>query len=808
MEFSHSAIEKKWQKKWEEDNANKTTNESDKKAYVLDMFPYPSGAGLHVGHVKGYTATDVYARYKRMQGFDVLHPIGWDAFGLPAEQYALKTGNDPREFTLKNIDTFRNQLKKLGFSYDFEKEVNTANPNFYKITQQIFEEFYKLGLAELRDVEVNWCPELGTVLANDEVITVEGQMVSERGNCPVVKKKMRQWVLKITKYADELLKGLDQLDWPQSVKELQRNWIGKSEGFVIEFQTETGEKINVFTTRADTVFGATYLVLAPEHPLVKQITNPEQKKIVQEYQESTKKKSDLERKDDSKPKTGVFLGSFAINPFTKEKMPIWIADYVLNDYGTGAIMAVPAHDPRDWDFATKFGLPKRFVIESKNQEKAFVGEGLHINSEFLNGLDRKAALKKIGTAIQELKIGHPQINYKLRDWLFSRQRFYGEPFPIVYTEDGSIALVDLKDLPVTLPNVSYIKPSTDGLSPLANAKDWVNTTYKNQKVTRETNTMPNSAGSSWYFLAYLLTNKPNELIDLKSEEAKQRFAKWLPIDLYIGGQEHAVGHLLYARFWMHVLYDLGIVPTKEPFQRLFNQGMILGPDGRKMSKSWGNVINPDEVIRSHGADTLRIYEMFMGPLDASLPWNYDGLDAALKWLDRGYRLVKNQKFATINNGNLDFIYNDVVQKVKTMIEDLKFNTAISQLMVLLNAFYKEEPNTIYKPYVEGFVKMLSPFAPHLASEMWQILGHDNHVVLTQWPVADLTKIQRQTAKMAIQVNGKLRGNIEVPLESTTEFVLEMAKKESNVTKFLENQEILKEIVVPNKIVNFVVKPKA
>ncbi|ATZ16604.1 leucyl-tRNA synthetase [Entomoplasma freundtii] len=809
MEFSHSAIEKKWQKKWQEDKVNNTTNNKEQKAYVLDMFPYPSGAGLHVGHVKGYTATDVYARYKRMQGFDVLHPIGWDAFGLPAEQYALKTGNDPRDFTLKNIDTFRQQLQRLGFSYDFDKEINTANPNFYKITQQIFQEFYKLGLAELRDVEVNWCPDLGTVLANDEVITVDGKMVSERGNCPVVKKKMRQWVLKITKYADQLLAGLEDLDWPQSVKDLQKNWIGKSEGFIIDFSITSPEKetinLPVFTTRADTIFGATYLVLAPEHPLVKQLTTPSQKKFVEDYQVVTKQKSDLERKDESKEKTGVFLGSYAVNPFTNEKIPVWIADYVLNDYGTGIIMAVPAHDPRDWDFATKFDLPKRFVIETKDESKAFVGEGKHINSDFLNGLNRQESLKVIGDKIEKQKIGKPQVNYKLRDWLFSRQRFYGEPFPIFYTNDGKIGLVDLTDLPVNLPDVSYIKPSNDGQSPLANVNDWVNTQYNGQTVKRETNTMPNSAGSSWYFLAYLLTNKPNELIDLKSDEAKERFKKWLPIDLYIGGQEHAVGHLLYARFWTHVLYDLGLVSVKEPFQRLYNQGMILGPDGRKMSKSWGNVINPDDVIRSHGADTLRLYEMFMGPLDASLPWSYDGLDAALKWLDRGYRFVKNQTFKDSNNGNLDYVYNDVVQKITTMVEDLKLNTAISQLMILLNAFYKEEPGTIYRPYVEGFVKMLSPFAPHLASEMWTLLGHEDHVVLAPWPKADLTKIQRKTTAIAIQINGKLRGTIEVPLNTEANQLLKLAKEQPNVAKFLTNQTIVKEIVIPNKIINFVVK---
>ncbi|ATZ17044.1 leucyl-tRNA synthetase [Williamsoniiplasma luminosum] len=805
MDFSHKAIEKKWQKIWKEKEVYKTTYNHDKKAYVLDMFPYPSGSGLHVGHVKGYTATDIFARFRRMQGYDVLHPIGWDAFGLPAEQYALSTGNDPREFTLKNIDTFRTQLQKMGFGYDFNKEVNTAHPGFYKTTQWIFQQLYKQGLAELRNVEVNWSQDLGTVLANDEVEIKDGKMVSERGGYPVVKKTMKQWVLKITTYAEKLLSGLDALDWPQSVKELQKNWIGKSEGVEIFFHTENGIELKVFTTRPDTIYGATYLVLAPEHPTVQSITTKEHLAEVEAYIEQAKQKTEIDRKDESKTKTGIFTGAYAVNPISKTKIPVWIADYVLNDYGSGAIMAVPAHDPRDWDFATKFNLEIKFVLEAKDQSKAFVGETKHINSDILNGLDRKQAIEKIIEKIEVEKLGTKKINYKLRDWLFSRQRFYGEPFPIYYTEDGNIGLIDLEDLPVTLPQTSYIKPSGTGESPLANVQEWVNLTVDGKNVKRETNTMPQSAGSSWYYLAYILTDQPNQLIDLESNEAKERFAKWMPVDLYIGGQEHAVGHLLYARFWNHVLYDLNLLNTPEPFQKLYNQGMILGPDGRKMSKSWGNVISPDDVLQSHGADALRLYEMFMGPLDASLPWSYDGLDAALKWLNRAFRLVNKTTFSTTNNHELDFIYNDVVKKVTTMVEELKLNTAISQLMVLVNAFYKYEPSTIYQPYIEGFIKMLSLFAPHVAEEMWAMLDKQTVLVQESWPSFDQSKLIEKTITIAFQVNGKLRGTKEVEIDLDNQTLIEFAKADENVAKFIENKIIVKEVVIPNKIVNIVVK---
>ncbi|WP_434337625.1 leucine--tRNA ligase [Mycoplasma capricolum] len=804
MDFSHKAIEKKWQKYWKENNVYKTTDSNHKKAYVLDMFPYPSGAGLHVGHIKGYTATDVYSRFKRMQGYDVLHPIGWDAFGLPAEQYALKTGNDPRDFTLKNIENFKAQLVKMGFSYDYDKEINTADPNYYKVTQWIFKELYKKGLAENRNIDVNWCQELGTVLANDEIIEKDGLMVSERGEHPVVKKKMRQWVLKITDYADKLLKGLDNLDWPNSVKELQRNWIGKSEGCEINFKSND-INIPVFTTRADTVFGATYIVLAPENELVLKLTTPNKLDEVKKYIELTANKSEIERKDESKTKTGVFIGSYAINPLTKEQIQIWISDYVLNDYGSGAIMAVPAHDKRDWDFATKFNLPIRFVISTKDESKAFVGEGKHINSEFLNDLDRIQSLQVIHDYIEKNNLGKKKINYKLRDWLFSRQRFYGEPFPVLYDKDNNIILVEDDDLPITLPKTDYIKPTNTGESPLANVKNWVNVKIGDKEYKRETNTMPQSAGSSWYFIAYILANSKNNLIDLTSDEAKKRLEKWLPVDLYIGGQEHAVGHLLYSRFWTHFLYDLGLLPTSEPFQRLFNQGMILGPDNRKMSKSWGNVINPDDVIDTHGADALRLYEMFMGPLDASLPWSFDGLDASLKWLNRCYRMINKIEFSNTNNHKLDYVYNDVVKKVTQMIAELKFNTAISQLMVLVNAIYKEELSTVYKPYIEGFVKMLSLFSPHLAEELWEKLGNNSSVTLQAWPEFDETKIVKNTVVIALQVNGKLRSTIEVEKGTDKETLIKLAQKNENIIRFIKDHKNLKYIAVVDRIVNIVIE---
>ena len=806
MEYSHKKIEKKWQKFWEDNQTYVTTNHNDKKAYILDMFPYPSGSGLHVGHPKGYTATDAFARLRRLQGYDVLHPIGWDAFGLPAEQYALKTGNDPREFTEKNIIIFRNQLKKLGFSYDYNKEVNTSHPNYYKVTQWIFQQLYKKGLAEIKDANVNWCEGLGTVLANEEVLLENGKMISEVGGFEVVKRPMKQWVLKITKYADRLLEGLDELDWPNSVKELQKNWIGKSNGTIINFPVVGLNKtISVFTTRADTIFAVSYIVLAPENKIVLDVTTDDNLKKVQDYIKSTQMKTDVERQDDSKEKNGVFTGSYAINPITKENVPIWIADYVLNDYATGSVMAVPAHDERDWKFATKYDLPIKFVLETKDMSKPFVGESIHINSEFLNGMDRIKALECINEKITHQNMGTLTTNYKLRDWLFSRQRFYGEPFPLVFLENGDVALIDEKDLPLTLPKTDYIKPSKTGESPLANLSEWVNIEYNGMKAKRETNTMPQWAGSCWYYLAYILTSSPNNLVDITSEEAMNLFKKWLPVDLYIGGQEHAVLHLLYARFWHQVLFDLHIVPTKEPFHKLINQGMILADNGEKMSKSKGNVINPDDIIESHGADTLRLYELFMGPLEASLPWSFKGLDGSRKWLDRVYRMI--EKVVLVDNHenqNLDFVYNDVVKKVTQMVEECKFNTAISQLMVFVNAVYKEE-KPVYKKYVEGFLIMLSLFAPHLAEELWEKIGNSPSVCLKKWPTYDETKLVSSTVVIAIQINGKLKTTMEVSKGTAKDEVLKRAKELEQVAKNLNGKTILKEIVVLDKIVNFVIK---
>ncbi|ASP28669.1 leucyl-tRNA synthetase [Spiroplasma corruscae] len=804
MEYSHKLIEKKWQKFWDEKNTFKTTDVNEKKAYILDMFPYPSGAGLHVGHPKGYTATDVFARMRKAQGYDVLHPIGWDAFGLPAEQYALKTGNDPREFTEKNIIVFREQLKKLGFSFDYNKEVNTSNPNYYKITQWIFQQLYKKNLAEVREANVNWCEGLGTVLANEEVINVDGKMVSDIGGFEVVKKPMKQWVLKITHYADRLLEGLEGLDWPNSVKELQKNWIGKSEGLIIKFDVLDKElEIPVFTTRPDTIYGVTYLVLAPENKLVFKLAKDEYKNSIENYIQEASKKTDIDRQDDSKEKSGLFTGSYVLNPITNEKIPVWISDYVLNDYGTGAVMAVPAHDGRDWKFAQKYELPIKFVLKSKDISKAFVGESEYINSELLISVKNKSeAIKIVADKLIELNKAEHKINYKLRDWLFSRQRFYGEPFPIIFTSDGNISLIDENDLPLELPKTDYIKPSNSGESPLANIDSWVNTMYKGNKVKRETNTMPQWAGSCWYYLAYILTKTPNNLIDITSEEAMNLFKKWLPVDLYIGGQEHAVLHLLYARFWHQVLFDIGVVPVPEPFQRLINQGMILADNGEKMSKSKGNVINPDEIIESHGADTLRLYELFMGPLEASLPWSYKGLDGARKWIDRVYRMIDNYELVNDNNSSLDFVFNDVVMKVTNMIEDCKFNTAISQLMVFVNAVYKEGQK-IFRKYIEDFLVMFSLFCPHIAEELWEKIGNKASIYNAKWPVFDKTKLVVNVATIAIQVNGKLRGTIELEIDTNPDLVKESAKQ--LISSYLEGKEIIKEIVVPNKIVNFVIK---
>jgi leucyl-tRNA synthetase len=802
MAFNHEKIEQKWQKVWEENKTFRTTeDEGKRKFYALDMFPYPSGAGLHVGHPEGYTATDILSRMKRMQGYNVLHPMGWDAFGLPAEQYALDTGNDPAEFTELNINNFRRQIKSLGFSYDWEREINTTDPNYYKWTQWIFLQLYKNGLAYVDEVAVNWCPALGTVLANEEVI--DGK--SERGGHPVERRPMKQWMLKITAYADRLLEDLDELDWPESIKEMQRNWIGRSEGAHVHFTIDGyDDTFTVFTTRPDTLFGATYAVLAPEHPFVEKITTAEQKEAVEAYLDQIKSKSDLERTDLAKDKTGVFTGAYAINPVNGERMPIWIADYVLMSYGTGAIMAVPAHDERDYEFAVKFELPIKEVVAGGDVSKeAYTGDGEHVNSDFLNGLDKEEAISNMIQWLQANEKGEKQVTYRLRDWLFSRQRYWGEPIPVIHWEDGTTTAVPEDQLPLVLPKTTEIKPSGTGESPLANIDDWVNVVdpETGKKGRRETNTMPQWAGSCWYYLRYIDPTNSEALADA------DKLKEWLPVDIYIGGAEHAVLHLLYARFWHKFLYDIGVVPTKEPFQKLFNQGMILGENNEKMSKSKGNVVNPDEIVESHGADTLRLYEMFMGPLDASIAWSTKGLDGARRFLDRVWRLLVDDngelssKVQESNDTTLERVYHQTVKKVTEDYEGLRFNTGISQLMVFINDAYKVD--VLPKQYVEGFVKLLAPICPHTTEELWSKLGHEDTISYEAWPAFDEAKLVDDEVEIVVQINGKVRAKVNVPAEASREELQDIAMANEDVQEFIEGKTVRKVIAVPGKLVNIV-----
>ena len=792
-------VEEKWQKYWDEHETFKTDvwDFSKPKFYCLDMFPYPSGQGLHVGHPEGYTATDIISRYKRMKGFNVLHPMGWDAFGLPAEQYAINTGNHPAGFTENNIQTFKRQLKMLGFSYDWSKEVSTADPKFYKWTQWIFKQLYEDGYAKCVDMPVNWCEELGTVLANDEVI--DGK--SERGGYPVIRKNMRQWVLTIPKYAEKLLEGLEKIDWPESTKEMQKNWIGKSVGAHVDFKiANTDLTFTVFTTRPDTLFGATYCVMAPEHDYVDQITTDEQKEQVNAYKLECAKKSDLERTELNKEKTGVFTGAYAINPVNGKEIPIWISDYVLAGYGTGAIMAVPAHDTRDYEFAKKFDIPIIQVLEGGDISKeAFTEDGVHINSEFLNGLGKQEAIDQMIAWLEEHHVGKKQINYHIRDWIFARQRYWGEPIPIVHFEDGSMKAIDDSELPLVLPELEDYRPSKNGDSPLEKATSWTHVTVDGKEAKRETSTMPGSAGSSWYFLRYIDPNNDHEIADKKLLE------HWLPVDLYVGGPEHAVGHLLYSRFWNHYLYDKGIVPVEEPFQKLRHQGMILGSNGEKMSKSRGNVINPDDIVKEYGADTLRVYEMFMGPLEASKPWDTKGVEGARRFLDRVYRyFAEEHRIREEENKNLEKIYHATVKKVTNDYETLNFNTAISQMMIFVNALYKEE--FIPREYAEGFMKLLNPVAPHITEEIWhEVLGHENTITYETWPTYDESKLVEDTYTMVVQVNGKVRGKIEVSTNASKEEMESLAMSIENVKKNIEGKEIVKVITIPSKLVNIVVK---
>lgn len=805
MKYNHLEIEKKWQEYWEDHQTFKTLDRGPEhpKYYVLDMFPYPSGQGLHVGHPEGYTATDIMARMKRAQGYDVLHPMGWDAFGLPAEQYALKTGNNPAGFTQKNIDTFRRQLKSLGFSYDWSREIDTTNPKYYKWTQWIFTKLYEKGLAYEDEMMVNWCPELGTVLANEEVI--DG--VSEVGGFPVYRKPMKQWVLKITEYAEPLLEGLDDLDWPENVKEMQRNWIGKSQGAVIKFKVDgADEMIESYTTRADTLFGVSYVVVAPEHPVVKHIITPEYQEDVEQFLKRIETKSDLERTSLNKDKSGVFTGSYAVHPVTEELIPIWIGDYVLYNYGTGAVMAVPAHDQRDYEFAHKYGLPIHQVIEGDISEEAYVEDGTHIHSEFLNGLNNQDAIEKMIEWLEAHQKGYAEINYRLRDWIFSRQRYWGEPIPIIHWEDGTVTVVPEEELPVELPLTDQIKSSGTGESPLANISEWVNVVdpETGMKGRRETNTMPQWAGSSWYFLRFMDPHNDEQFV---SPEA---IAKWQQVDLYIGGVEHAVLHLLYARFWHKVLYDLGLVPTKEPFQKLFNQGMILGENNEKMSKSKGNVVNPDDIVHDFGADTLRLYEMFMGPLDASIAWSEKGLEGSRRFLDRVYRLFINEETGQLNpniidsdDKSLEQIYHQTVKKVSEDYEQLHFNTAISQLMIYLNA--AREQSVLPKSYMEGFLTLIAPITPHLAEELWQAMGHTQSISLETWPTYEEALTKDETVEVVIQVNGKLIKKMDIEIDLSNAEVESMARKMIEQETDYDHEKIRKVIVVPNRLVNIVIK---
>ncbi len=840
MAYPFLEIEKKWLKYWDDHQTFKVVDETAKqKLYILDMFPYPSGSGLHVGHPEGYTATDIYTRYKRMNGFNVLHPMGWDAFGLPAERYAMQTGIHPSITTQQNIATFKRQIKMLGLSYDWSREVNTTDPKYYKWTQWIFLKIYnswydtkldkarpiselpiphdlsekekcdyvtKLRLAYLAEMPVNWCPELGTVLANEEV----DEWVSK--GYTVERRAMRQWMLRITAYAERLENDLADLNWPPGILEMQRNWIGRSEGAEADFKIAGSTKsIRVFTTRADTMFGATYMVLAPEHPLVDEITTPEQKKIVDDYRNQAKMKSELDRVALDKNKTGVFIGAYAINPATKKNIPIWIADYVIITYGTGAIMAVPGHDERDYEFAKQFNLPIVEIVSGGDISKeAYTGDGSAVNSAndevSLNGLSTVDAKVRMAEWLEKKGLGKRSINYKLRDWLFSRQRYWGEPFPLIYLEDGTVKDLPETDLPILLPESNSYKPSDTGESALATIPEWVNTTdpATGKPARRETHTMPQWAGSCWYYLRYIDPDNDKEFI------SKEKEKYWMPIDLYVGGAEHAVLHLLYARFWHKVLYDLGYLSTKEPFKRLINQGTILGEDGQKMSKSRGNVVNPDDVVNEYGADSMRLFEMFMGPLVDTKPWSTHGVEGVYRFLNRVWRMIVDENNAlhpTIKDvpisGDDERFIHQAIKKVTLDLEGMNFNTAISQMMIFVNEFLNRE----VKPrcMMETFVLLLSPFAPHIAEELWQKLGHSSSLAYEKWPRYDESKTAVNTIEMVVQVNGKVRSKFPVAVDMDAEILKKLVLSDENVKRHIDGKQIIKTVVVKNKLVSIVVK---
>ena len=805
--YDHLTIEPKWQQYWDENKTFKVQVDPKKpKYYILDMFPYPSGDGLHVGHPLGYTATDILSRYKRMQGFNVLHPMGWDAFGLPAEQYAVDTGTHPTKTTKKNVKRFKSQIKSLGFSYDWDREINTTDPKYYKWTQWIFLQLYKRGLAYQGEVPVNWCPKLGTVLANEEVI--DGK--SERGGHPVIRKPMRQWLFRITKYADSLLAGLDDVDWPESVKNLQRNWIGRSEGSNVVFEIPTiGETISVFTTRPDTLFGATYMVLAPEHPLVKKLTDDKAQETVNNYVTSAAGKSDLDRGELNKEKTGVFIGAHAINPLNKEEIPIWISDYVLMSYGTGAIMAVPGHDQRDYEFAKKFNMPIVQVVDGGDVSLAAFTDtetGIMMNSETsdgsfsINGLPVKEAIEKTIVYLEKIEKGERAVEYKLRDWLFSRQRYWGEPFPIIHV-DGEHKPIPEDELPLLLPDVEQYEPSGTGESPLSAIKDWVNTKDPETGVSalRETNTMPQWAGSCWYYLRFLDPNNENRPWDTDVEKY------WMPVDLYVGGVEHAVLHLLYSRFWHHVLHDLGLVSTREPYKKLFNQGMIQGEDGQKMSKSRGNVINPDDIIEEYGADTMRLYEMFMGPLDKSKPWSTKGLQGCARFTEKIWRIFNDtEKYSEQKDSEeTTRLLHQTIAKVTSDLENMRFNTAISQMMILSN--HLQGLDNINKETLKTFLLLLNPFIPHMSEELNEQITAFDSLSYSKWPEFEAELAKEELITIAIQVNGKLRGNLQVPAETDDKTLKTEAAKVDGVKRHIKGKNILKKVIVPGRLVNFVVK---
>lgn len=799
MGYNHQQIEQKWKKIWEDNKTYycDTKDFSKPKYYVLDMFPYPSGQGLHVGHPEGYTASDIMARMKRMQGYNVLHPIGWDAFGLPAEQYSIKMNQHPYNFTKANIERFKKQIQSFGFSYDWDKEIATCDPSYYKWTQWIFLKMYEKNLAYIDFRPVNFCPALGTVLANEEVI--DGK--SEVGGFEVIRKSMRQWLLKITDYADKLLDGLDDLDWPNSTLEMQKNWIGKSIGAVVNFKIKGHDDLSfdVFTTRVDTLYGCSYTCLAPEHPLLDKIVTKEHLEEVKKYQEEVLHKSELDRQKVNKDKTGVFTGAYAINPINNEEVPIYVADYVLLSYGSGAVMAVPSHDQRDYEFAKQHNLKFKKVIENDLTDQAYVDDGPHINSGLANGKNIQQAKEIILNELKKLGYGKEKISYKLRDWLFSRQRYWGEPIPMIIMDDGSLHPLHENELPLVLPELDEYKPSGTGESPLIHAKQWLNVVIDGRHGLRETNTMPQWAGSCWYYIRYIDPHNDKEIGD------KKLLDHWLPVDLYIGGAEHAVLHLLYARFWHKFLYDEGVVSCKEPFKKLFHQGMILGSNGEKMSKSRGNVVNPDELIIQYGADALRLYEMFMGPLEASLPWSSQGLEGARRYLDRVYRIYSEEeyldKFSDENSHELDYSYNFLVKKVTQDFEKLQFNTAISQMMIFINDVYKAK--SLYRPYMEGFVKLLSCICPFLGEEIYQSLGHKELIDYTSWPTYDESLIKLDNVTIAIQVNGKLRGSVEVKKDIEEDELKEIVFKLDSIIKHTTDKQIKKVIVVKNKIVNIV-----